>query len=946
MILNPSQKACVEHISGPLLIVAGAGTGKTRVITNRILHLIQEKGIPTSQILALTFTEKAANEMVERIDVAMPFGYEEILIKTFHGFCDKVLREKGLEIGIDPSYKIFTKTKAWMMMKKRFYELGLDYYMPTGGNAGFIDTLLNYFSRLKDEYILASEYKSFAEKKLAAATGGNDLEVEEAQKTMEIANAYEKYQEMLKSENAMDFNDLILNTIELFKKRKTVLNYYSDLYPYIMVDEFQDTNYSQTLLVLMLAEKHKNLVVVGDDDQSIYRWRGATLNNIDMFKKAFKSPKFISLTKNYRNNQDILDASYSLIQNNNPERMEFKEKISKKLESAAGKSARGSIEVWHFENYLHEVNEIVNYIQKAARDGGGGAGGGGGGTVYSDFTILGRTNNILKPFIEELRLRGIPYVARASQNILTSDEVRDLIAVLRILINKKDDTAVYRILQIPVFGIEMKDIFDFVNKVRETNEPYYDLLKDYFPVVHDLLEKLVLESRSASVSKILMKFLDMSGYLKFLSENHTNEAQRKINNIVSFSKIVAEFESEVSEKYIGFFLDYVDLLEESDIPNSEDISEEEEGVRVLTVHSAKGLEFKNVFIVSMVNRRFPAPSRNDQIEIPDALVKEPLPETDYHKEEERRLMYVACTRPKEKLILTYSDKYEGNRDWERSTFIDELIKGIKISEKKFELDPSINLKKPDYKEKIYASSKKLFAHLSHSQLNTFKECPLKYSYKYAMNLPTELSPATSFGNSVHSTLRDFYAHLMEDEKAPFDLLEKLFEKNWDSRGYQSKAHENSQYKRGLEILREYYEKNSKKWIIPAFIEKSFNIKVGPYMIKGRIDRIDKLSNGKYEIIDYKTGKSKRDENINKDLQLQIYSLACAEVHKLDVGGASWYFLDGNEKKSVKKIASTAEAREEIIKIIKEMENSDFAPTPGFHCKYCDYRIVCPAIKNP
>ncbi|HBB02902.1 MAG: ATP-dependent DNA helicase PcrA, DNA helicase II / ATP-dependent DNA helicase PcrA [Candidatus Peregrinibacteria bacterium GW2011_GWF2_38_29] len=938
MILNQNQDACVKHIDGPLLVVAGAGTGKTRVITNRILHLVQEKGIPTNRILALTFTEKAANEMTNRVDTDMPFGYEEIWIKTFHGFCDKILREKGIENGIDPNFKLLTKTQQWTLLKENFYDFEFEYYKPSGNNSGFIHTLLTHFSKLKDEYILPEEYKKFAEIKLAAAK--DDLEKEEADKMNEIANAYEKYQEFLLQENAMDFGDLIINAIRLFEARKTVLNYFQDRFSYIMVDEFQDTNYAQTFLMLMLAGKHKNLVVVGDDDQAIYRWRGASLNNISMFKKAFPEAKFISLIQNYRNNQDILDASYSLIQNNNPERLEAREKISKKLQSEVGKDTKGSAEIWHFENYLHEANEIASYIDGKIKE----------GANPSDFAILGRTNGLLQPFIDELKSKQIPYFARANRSVVETSEARDLISILRVMMDKKDNTAIFRILQIPVFDIPMKDIFNFMNELNATHESYFNNLDEYGQKnkidglcrVYTILDELINNAKSKPVSMIFGEFLEKSGYIKFLTDNLNRENEDKIHNISAFSKIVGDFERENKNNYIGHFLDYLDLIEEAEIIESENDYEQEEGVKILTVHSAKGLEFKNVFVVNLVKNRFPGTNRSDQIETPDALLKEPLPMGDHHKEEERRLFYVACTRAKEKLFLTYSDKYEGVKKWEKSIFLEEVAKENKIEQKDFELKTEINISKPDFGDKIYKPKKKVGVHVSYSQLDTFNMCPLKYSYRYIISLPSQPSSASSFGTAVHDTLKDLYKMIMEGQEVSMEILQSLYEKNWVNLGYQSKAHENKQKQKGLEILTKYYEANSKPWAVPAFIERDFSLKIGPYMIKGRIDRIDEIDDGVFEIIDYKTGKSKRDQNVNKDIQLSIYTMACEEIYGIKIAKAGWYFLEDGERKVREKPADSAKTREEIIAMIKNIEESDFAPCEGFHCKFCDYKIVCPA----
>jgi DNA helicase-2/ATP-dependent DNA helicase PcrA len=332
--LNPEQKKGVEYAGGPLLLVAGAGTGKTRVITERIKWLIQNKKAAPSEILALTFTEKAAAEMLERVDRAMPLGYEEPWLSTFHAFADRLLRDEGLEIGLDPAYKILTPPEVWLLIRENLFDFNLNYYRPLGNPTKFISAMLTLFSRAQDEDITPAEFVRWAKKsKKQKVKSKNGDEKEGIEKYSELANAYQTYQTLKIRESYLDFGDLILWTLKLFRERPAILKKYQSQFKHLLVDEFQDTNYAQYQLIKLLApaKSRPNLLVSADDDQSIYKFRGAAVSNVLEFKSDYPKAATIVLTRNYRSGQKILDASYRLIQNNNPDRLEKKIGIEKKL---------------------------------------------------------------------------------------------------------------------------------------------------------------------------------------------------------------------------------------------------------------------------------------------------------------------------------------------------------------------------------------------------------------------------------------------------------------------------------------------------------------------------------------------------------------------------------------------------------------------------------------
>ena len=455
--LNRQQKIAINHNQGPLLIIAGAGTGKTTVITERIKRLITKGRAKPAEILALTFTEKAAREMEERIDIAMPYGYVQMWVATFHAFCDRLLRAEAINIGLDSSFRLLTEAESLLFLRRRLFDFALDYFRPHGNPTKFLQGILEHFNRLKDEDVSSQQYKTYAESLAKKDT-------EERKKTLELALAYETYERLKVKEGIMDFADLISNTLKLLRTRRNILAMYQKQFNYILVDEFQDTNIAQNEIAMLLAGKRANLTCVCDDDQAIYRWRGAAVSNIIQFKKRFPNAKIISLTRNYRSTQEILDRSYDLIQHNNPDRLEVKERINKKLISYKGK--RGEKIRFLFTNRVEDEaesvgKEIQHLIKRKAYD-------------WKDIAILVRANNHAEPFIRTLIRKGIPFQFLGPGQLFRQEEVKDLIAYLKLLANYEDSVAMYRMLTMKIFDLSPRDFAALRVYAKKTNTSLFE----------------------------------------------------------------------------------------------------------------------------------------------------------------------------------------------------------------------------------------------------------------------------------------------------------------------------------------------------------------------------------------------------------------------------------------------------------------------------------------
>lgn len=966
--LNKEQKEAVKHKSGPLLIIAGAGTGKTTVITERIKYLILSKKAKPDEILALTFTEKAAQEMEERVDIAMPYGYTEMWISTFHAFCDRVLRQEALHIGLDPNYKLMGEAETIQLVRDNIAEFDLDYFRTKGNPTKFVGAMLQHFSRLQDEDITAEDYMKYA-KKLKSKKKKTEEEKLEVKKTVELAKAFKKYEELKTKNGFFDFGDLITKTLKLFRERKNILSEYQEKFKHILVDEFQDTNYAQNELAILLAGKDKNITVCGDDDQSIYRFRGAAVSNIVQFRKNFKKTKIVVLTKNYRSAQEILDKAYTLIKHNNPDRLEAVEKIDKKLKSQRSR-VKGDIQFIHADRAENEAEAVARKIGDLVEE---------GEYEYGDIAILVRANNHAEPFVRALGRLGIPHQFLGPGRLFRQPEVIDLVSYLRVLYNFEDSVSFYRILSLDYFDISPRDLAAIGNYSRRKNISLFEAAErvdDIFvsnktkKTVKKLLEVIkgqLKKVRDESAGQLLYNFLEETGLLQKLLSPDTPVAEKRAKNISKFFDKLKTYEVDHDEVSVQAIVDWIELSSElGESPLAADFDwSEVNAVNILTAHSAKGLEFPVVFLVNLVSRRFPTTQRREKIPIAEELIKEVLPQGDYHIQEERRLFYVGMTRAEDKLFFTAADYYgEGKRQKKLSPFIFEALGDDVVAAERpasVEQLSFLDFKPPEGKKQAVSKDKFRVDYLSYSQISTFQICPLHYKLQYILKVPTPPKAALSFGSSIHDTLRDIYVSVKAGEKPTKKLVKDLLKENWIEEGYDSKKHEKENYQRGEEILLEYLKKEFDEKNLPVVVEKMFKVPLkrakgqkrkARLIIGGRIDRVDE-KDGKIEVVDYKTGESVPSQRtVDKDLQLSIYALAATMIKeppfdkKPNEVELSLYYMDEQKKLTTKRTKEELEkAKEEVFKIRKQIEESDFRCSGHIFCDTCEYSLLCRADQN-
>lgn len=964
--LNPEQKVAVEHNNGPLLIVAGAGTGKTTVITERIKNLITEKKVAPDHILALTFTEKAAKEMEDRVDKIMPYGYTEMWISTFHSFCDMLLKQEALSIGL-PEYRLINQGESILLLKKNIFKFKLDYYRPLGNPTKFLEALLNHFSRLKDEDITPDEYSKYVSNLKDGATV--DEEQLSHQQLSELAHAYEVFEKIKITEGFLDFGDLISQTLRLLRTRKNILKKYQDKFEYILVDEFQDTNFAQNELAILLSGEKKNITVVADDDQAIYRWRGAALSNVMQFKENFPGAKVVSLTRNYRSTQEILDRSYEMIQHNNPNRLEITEKISKKLISE--RNIKGEkIEVL-FENRLDAEAECIgNKIRELMEKKGYG---------FSDFAILVRANNHAQPISSYLERQNIPFQFLGPGQLFQQEEIKDLIAYLKILTDLTDSISLFRVISMDIFGIPQRDLNYLLNISKKKNltlfETFGQIDDTYITEttiatigkIHEMIIKHLNTVKAESAGQILYNFLVDTGIYKKLLSTSTQQEESISLNIAKFFDKLKNYEYQEDNSGIYAVVEWIDLMMQiGDSPIVGEIDTKDlNAVSILTVHSSKGLEFPVVFIVNLVNDRFPGRERREKIPIPEDLLKtkntvdvrrkeiDIIP-ANFHLQEERRLFYVAMTRAKDKLFLTGAKFYgEGKREKKPSPFITEAVPGF-INKPNIENAPeqlSLLDLEAEYKERKAIKEeivKPEIKSISFSQMQTFDICPLHYKARYILGIPTAPSSAQSYGITLHHALNDFYKEALENKKVDKKSLENLLKKNWISEGYQDKEHEKEAKERAHMVLNTYFDNFFSKDNLPIKLELPFSFHLdNGVKVVGSMDRIDNLKEGGIEIIDYKTGKINASSKSKYKFQLGIYALAATKIkdtlfnHNLEKILVSLLYIETGEKitHSITQ-KELSEIEEKIIKKVKEIEESDFKCNKNMLCENCEYSMLC------
>ncbi len=997
--LNAQQRGAVTHGEGPLLVVAGAGTGKTQVVTRRIAWLIATKRAKPSQILALTFTDKAAEEMQLRVDQLVPYGYTDTLVATFHAFGDRVIREHALELGLPSEPRVLSRPETVIFLRERLFRLELDAYRPLGDPTKFLAALAALFSRLKDEDVAPEDYRAHAVTLADAAAaageapGGAALR-DEARRHAELAAAYGRYQELLAEAGAIDFGDQVRLALTLLREHPAARRGLQERFRYVLVDEFQDVNRAQAQLVELIAEPHRNVTVVGDDDQSIYRFRGAATGAIVDFLEHFRGARTIVLRRNYRSRAPILDASYRLIRFNDPDRLEISRGLAKRL--VPDRRGRGSAPVRQvaFAAGTDEADWVAAEIERRIR----------GGAAPRDHAVLVRANADADAFLRSLNVAGVPWRFSGVSGLYSRSEVRLLLAFLRALANPHSTVDVFALAASELYGIAGDDLAALTNRARRTNRSLRETLEELEsqpgllrlrPDTRTSLARLVADLRRYAelgnrqpAGEVLYEFLTGSGWLRRLAEAGTPAAEEALGNVARFFEIVRAQSDLLADDRAAFLAPHLEtLIEAGDDPATADLDPDADAVAVVTIHKAKGLEWPVVFLVGLVDGRFPARGRREQLGVPDALLRGTFPAGDAQVQEERRLFYVGMTRARDELLLSHALDYGGKRTRRVSPFVLEALDlpaGVGPATRR--ADPLERLgafEAPAVAQPTPASGWAREALvLSFYQVDAYLACPLRYKYAHVLRVPTAPNHAIVYGAALHLAVQDFHRrHARGVVMSEAELIES-FEHAWSTEGFVSREHEEARLEAGRAALRRFRRTQLEPGaIIPAYVEREFAFTLDGDRVRGRMDRVDviplagpadagrpgvldgaapvadaadvvepalPLLHERVVITDYKSSDvrdpAKARERARDSLQLTIYAMAWqAETGRLP-DAVALHFLDSGLVGTSEVDASRVERGiADIRAAATGIRAARFEARPSYPaCSWCAFRSICPS----
>ena len=970
--LTPQQQAAVTHRDGPLLIVAGAGTGKTTVITRRVAWLIATRQAKPSEILALTFTEKAAAEMESRVDELVPYGYTDTWINTFHAFGDRILRDQALEAGLSPDFRVLSRPEQFIFFRDRLFEMPLDRYRPLGDPTRYVAAILSLISRAKDEDISPGAYEAYATA-LAANAGGPSAPAEVADAAAahgEMARTYGAYQRLLLESGRVDFGDLIVLPLQLLRGRTDILQRYQDRFRYILVDEFQDTNHAQFELVRLLAASHRNITVVGDDDQSIYKFRGAAISNILGFTAAYPDARQVVLTENFRSPQSVLDAAYRLVQHNNPDRLEVRNNLDKRLVSRKGEGA--GVRHLHFDALTTETDAVAGIIADHVA----------GGGRWGDCAILVRANQDADPFLRALNMRGIPWWFSGTRGLYDREEIRVVLSFLRVLASPSDNLSLYYLGTSPLYLIDATDMARALSYATRRNRSLEHLFRnlkgvpelsaELSPESHAAIGRLVEDldemrrfMRHHASGRVLYEYLvARTGYIRRLATSGQPGDEAKVANLARLFDIVARHgEVALYDRVPEFIRRMDDLIAAGDDPPLPDPDPDFDGVQVLTVHKAKGLEFPIVFVVGCVADKFPARGRGEPLELPDELVRdrEVLPSGDSHLQEERRLFYVGMTRAKQTLVLTSGRDYGGVRPRKVSRFVLEALDTAVADQTAFRVSPieAIHRNAPPAEAQQVLDGvlpPDVPINLSFRQVDDYEICPLKYKYAHILRVPLLRDHRIVYGSAVHEGALEYNRRRARGQPVTIGDLIRRYENAWVNDGFISREHEDQRMEEGRVVLQRFLEFQLASGTVPTIVEGKFAFSLGQTKVRGRWDRVDLRRNPGHPrgedvvIIDFKTSdvrlQKDADRRAKESEQLAIYALAYQRHYNRMPDRLELHFLGPQQVlvgSTTPNDAMLAEASESIERAAAGIRAQNFVATPDFYraCRYCAFQQICP-----
>jgi DNA helicase II / ATP-dependent DNA helicase PcrA len=965
---NESQRRAITHGYGPLLVIAGAGTGKTRVITERIRYLLEsDSSLLGENILGLTFTKKAAAEMKARVVKAVGARGREVVLATFHSFCETLLKE------VAPVRLPLESVDHWILLRRNLARLKLEKYRRLAEPGQFLSDFIAFFSRCQDELVSSEDYQAFADtlaSELEADKSALDRDTskeraEHVALQQEIARAYRANEEILREKHSVAINGLISETVALLKSDGKLPRRLQERFKHILVDEFQDTNIAQLELLLLLSGDSRNIVVVGDNDQAIYRFRGASFGSFKLFLERFtgwqegqdSSPFRVALTENYRSTPNILRVATQAIGMN-----EISPEFPKKI-LQPNKPEGERIRIVELESPEAEASWVADELARLHK----------AGRRWEHFAVLYRLHAHRDFLVEELSARKIPFVI-AKLSILDHPLVRDVLAYLSLIAKPYDDISCARVLSAPAWCLGPEDLVRLAERAA----------KKRGTSLHDVLEApqgVLPFDPSPSATLYLLEFLgnqrktlkrrtareiiaDLVEWLEVPQRAGPHD-RKYVGQLLQFVK---DWEPKSETRGLPEFLEYLDYFEQAGGILSLEDEAPGDAVQLMTVHGAKGLEFPHVFLLRVNSNAFPARARSPLFEFPFRLMKEELPQGDFHIQEERRLFYVALTRAEERLTITTVTEKRNKVP----VFIEDLAMEPAVNRRDLlQLAPKVRKQENAVRNENKQVSGELFPSsaqppkissriatwakryhpptaeplkLSSSAIENYRKCPQQYAFGYLWSLKEGPRATLSFGSVMHTTIKRFVEPLRKGVKLPFEEVQRIYETEWSSAGYEDDYQEAEYKKDGLEQLRTFH---ASLLAAPPHVleqENAFELPLeNDVILTGRMDQVNALGRNEVEIVDYKTGRPKKDADARQSLQLSIYALAAREIFEWNPARLVFHYLQNNESQVTTRDARQIEQAEKIIQeTAADIRAKEFPPKPGFSCRGCAYKLICPA----
>ena len=959
------QRQAIEHLQGPMLVVAGAGTGKTTVLTRRIARLIHENHARPDEILAVTYTENATREMRERVAAELRgTDISGLQIETFHAYCNNLL------IRCKKNFGVLDEKDLWIYLRKRIRDLRLNYFVRAANLGKFLDDLLDFMRRCQDELVGPERYAEYVARlergelpvpRVSRSKEAETLSDEEVLgRCREIANVFARVEAMLGEENLGTFGHMITRAYELLRQDADLLTRERKRARFILIDEFQDANFAQVKILRMLAGEELNIFAVGDPDQAIYRFRGASSAAFALFQHNFPGAQLVSLEQNRRSTPPILNCAHALISKNPPILVQAERKGSyhrAPLSSAREQEAlsrgkefpRTPVEVVVLAGKDAECFDLVTTLRNTKRK---------LRCKWSDFAVLYRQHLHRDELALELAQQGVPFSIE-NMDVMDTPEARDLFACLGAMVSPRDGTGLFRVAALPQFAIDPEKLRAALGAIKKNDA-------------------------DVSIASVLAQIEGGPAVLETLQTARNEIAQRNAKSHAALELIIRHFQLNRNALPLVTILDFVNKWEEKPkaITKTGEIAElleyleyfreargtislpsrDDDAVRLMTPHTAKGLEFDHVFIIRANSPSFPSSFKESLVEFPrelrdpDSLAHED--DKVLHGQEERRLFYVAMTRARDSLTI-YAKRGTGKSDPSPPGYLRELLNDKSLTRwlrKRdaipFQTDIFGGSRTPVAPSRTTAwlsmpPGSDLSARLSASAVQLYETCPLQFKLEREWRIPGEVPAAMQYGATMHRVLRAYYDSVRFQRPMTEDDLIGFFKTDLAEAGLQDGYQYELYEEQGVAQLREFLaacRQNPAPHVLHT--EEFFEMKVSGVTVAGRIDRIDKLVDGKVIIVDYKTGKPQAQEDADESLQLSIYAIAAREKWGYKADQVAFYNLATNSQVTTRRNdLELQEARARVEEVAHQVAAGQFEPKPGFHCTFCAYRSLCPATEK-